>query len=262
MPAAKDPRARPDIQQLLNTPAVQAHMNCVPTDDEGAWVGEEMRQHMLSTIKVPMGFGYGQVRIGGPGGLCLPAPSFPQARPAADSESSKESAPLPSAPTTADSKENGAGFRPTAAPQAPLAPSAAPGAAAQFKRPLSAAPPQVNNVAPIAGGKPGQLVAGGYKPAPILAPAAQLPGARIAAPISAGIAAANAAKAAPALGYRPTAGGVPSAAPSSALQRPQALAPVARYPAVPAYGGAAAAYVAARPVAAVGSRQPVGGRIW
>ena len=76
---AKDPRARPSVNDVLASMSVQAKMSLVPQDDEGEWAGEGMRQQMISTIKVPVSFGYGGHARGSNGGLNLPAPSFPSA---------------------------------------------------------------------------------------------------------------------------------------------------------------------------------------
>jgi hypothetical protein len=73
----KDPRARPSCDQILAAPAVQARVALVPAEPEDEWAGEGMRQHMISTIKVPAGFGYGGHARGGQGGLVLPVPNFP-----------------------------------------------------------------------------------------------------------------------------------------------------------------------------------------
>ena len=55
----KDPRARPSCDQILAAPAVQARLALVQAEPEDEWAGEGMRQHMISTIKVPEVFGYG-----------------------------------------------------------------------------------------------------------------------------------------------------------------------------------------------------------
>jgi len=76
---AKDPRARPSVNDVLSSMSVQAKMSLVPQEDESEWAGEGMRQQMISTIKVPVSFGYGGHARGSNGGLNLPAPSFPSA---------------------------------------------------------------------------------------------------------------------------------------------------------------------------------------
>lgn len=220
---------------------------------------------MLSTIKVPMGFGYGQVRVGGPGGLALPAPSFPQAKPSVDAEASREAppaaaavAPIAAAPSAAiaDAKEN----KGMVAAPAPL-----PAAQAKLPRPLSAQP---SNQLPVAGGKPGQFaapIAGGYKPAPVAPIIGGGIPSRAALPGAAAIAAVNAAKGVPALGVRPSAaiGGVPL---SGAILPSRQAAPIAGgLPgARPAYGAAygnpaVAAYLN-RPAVPVARAGLVGGR--
>lgn len=93
-----DPKARPTVDQILTSTAVTTRMSAVPVDDEGAWIGEEMRSHMIATIKVPYGFGYGGPMKQGNGGLNLPAPCYPQSRPSSpkanDNNNSNASVPV------------------------------------------------------------------------------------------------------------------------------------------------------------------------
>ena len=110
-----DPKARPTVDQILTSTAVSSRMSTVPADDEGAWVGEEMRSHMIATIKVPYGFGYGGPMKQGNGGLNLPAPSYPQSRPASPKASENISAPVVQQPAVVSS------VQPSQAP--PSAPS-------------------------------------------------------------------------------------------------------------------------------------------
>ena len=79
---SKDPKGRPDVRTILASPAVVSRMHVLPPDEDTPWAGEDMRIQLVSTIKVPAGFGmgYGGAAAKGPtGGLVLPAPNFPTA---------------------------------------------------------------------------------------------------------------------------------------------------------------------------------------
>lgn len=65
------------MRQVLTHPAVTARLHTVPEGDDTPWAGDDLRSAMLSTIRVPVGFGYGG---GKPAGLVLPAPSYPALR--------------------------------------------------------------------------------------------------------------------------------------------------------------------------------------
>jgi len=118
---AKDPRARPTVNDIIQSAAVQARMHLVPQDEENEWAGEHLRQQMIATIKVPAAFGYGGHAKGGQGGLVLPAPSFPAPAPAT-------AAPPPPPPPAQLAAPPAEASAPAAAPS--LAPAAAPSAAA------------------------------------------------------------------------------------------------------------------------------------
>lgn len=61
---------RPDVKTLLAMPVVQSRMHLLPAaDDESPWAGEDMRSHLIATIKVPSSFGAGAGRAPG---LVLP----------------------------------------------------------------------------------------------------------------------------------------------------------------------------------------------
>jgi hypothetical protein len=247
---SKDPRARPDIKALLAMPAVQARMGTVPTDDEGcAWAGEDMRAHMLSTIKLPTGFGYAGVRVGGPGGLALPAPSYPAARLAGAEAPFAEQAraAAPAVPPVAPARANFAAVtspphlgRPAAAPAADkengaAAAHAKAGVAPVAKRPLSAAPGVGNaNIAPSALAKAVPLA---YRPS--VAPALAV---RAIPPVAPSFAAAAIARAA--VGARPVAP-LPAARAAPALAAARYAAPVAA--AQPGLAAAAAYKLVAAP---------------
>jgi hypothetical protein len=105
-PADKDARLRPDVRQVLTHPAVTARLHTVPEGDDTPWAGDDLRSAMLSTIRVPVGFGYGG---GKPAGLVLPAPSYPALR-RADSAPSGLSAEDESALPSAYGGAAGGGF--------------------------------------------------------------------------------------------------------------------------------------------------------
>lgn len=114
---SKDPRSRPDANVILAMPSVASKMHLIPDDDDAPWAGEDLRSHLIATIRVPHGFGAG---YGARPSLNLPGPCYPVHR--SDSTSSMEGADriAAAAPSVA------AGVPPPAAAHAPGMPPLAP----------------------------------------------------------------------------------------------------------------------------------------
>ena len=227
---AKDPKGRPDVRTILASQAVQSRMHVLPPQEDTPWAGEEMRIHLVSTIRAPAGFGMGGfgANKNGPG-LALPAPNFPTAQQLARQSQSED--------------------------------GVAAVAVAALPVPLVAAPPAAAAVAPRRplGGAGGNFVA----PAPtaylpkqpvVPAPYAAAPAAAYAARLSAAVAVAQAGIAGRAQANAQAAAAAAAAARINVLlPRAPAAAPVARAlyaaPAANGYRVPAVAQAAKGPVA-------------
>ena len=255
---AKDPKGRPDVRTILASQAVQSRMHVLPPQEETPWAGEEMRIHMVSTIRAPAGFGMGFGANKGPtGGLALPAPNFPTAAQLARVADVGAAAAV----VAAVAADVAGGAVAAAAKPAPVAAAVV---AVAPRRPLGSA--GGNFVAPIPTAyiaKPAVSVA---PPAPAVArgghfvPAPAAPAARLAAAVA--VAQAGIAGRAQVNAQANAAAAAAAAARINALRAPPSTAPVARalyaapVPAPVVYGGyrvpvahaGAAAYLAKGPV--------------
>ena len=259
---AKDPKSRPNIKDVLAMPCVAARMHTLPPDEETPWAGEDMRMQLISTIKVPAGFGMGfGARPGAAGGLVLPAPNFPTAAQIAGGGAAAAVRPASSpsklgagAPTAAQVGAADGGAKIILSGGGAIAPAAPPPALAALpppapiaRRPLSAA--GGNFAAPAVG-------LGAVKPIAAAAPPAFAPAAPVARAPAAPISAAYAPRAVAAVpasqGFVGRAQAHAAAAAAAAALMPRAYIA----PAPAAYRGAApaaprlAAPAPSRPIAA------------
>jgi hypothetical protein len=255
----KDPRARPEAKAVLSMSAVQARMAAVLTDDDGPWAGDDLRSHLIATIRVPAAFGYGGLR---PAALNLPAPNYPVLKPSVATDGmggNDEPSPMsgngtPMMDEAASAKAASAAARPVAASSS-AAPNVAPARAPVVSAPVASRPSSAGGVSA------GENMSAGARaaaPAAVNAYGVAMGRDRLGAPANAPVSAAPR----PLVVAAPARGNVPSVQPLAAKPAAAAAAPapMLNRPASAQQMMPARGAVLSAPVAAAPSAQGLGAR--